>query len=238
MSDAAVSTIVIDNWYDDPDAIRRHALMRIEADGTTGASKRSLESRRDRGPKWEPYPGTRCKAEMGNLAWNYDMMQRVVGCEIDPDRWCFMPSVNLDQNMVVFDQDKKQPVIKDTNITLAMDVVSNGTFALTDENSLWRVHNDKPNALAAVIYLTPDAPFDTGTSFYRHKETGLTKMGKFTDVDKTDAYDPDLWEEIDRIGNVYNRCIIFDADRYHCATKYTGERLFQVFFFDLVDNDD
>ena len=84
MSDAAVSTIVIDNWYDNPDAIRRHALMRIEAEGTTGASKRSLESMRDYGPKWEPYPGTRCKAEMGNLAWNYDMMQRVVGCEIDP----------------------------------------------------------------------------------------------------------------------------------------------------------
>ena len=93
------------------------------------------------------------------------------------------------------------------------------------------------SGLAAVIYLTPDAPFDTGTSFYRHKETGLTKMGVFSDADKEDCYDPDLWEEIDRIGNAYNRCIIFDADRYHCATQYTGERLFQVFFFDLIDND-
>ena len=111
MSDAAVSTIVIDNWYDNPDAIRRHALMRIEAEGTTGASKRSLESMRDYGPKWEPYPGVRCR-EMGNLAWNHDMMQRVVGCEIDPDKWCYLPSVNFDPKMVVFDQEKKKQLSK------------------------------------------------------------------------------------------------------------------------------
>ena len=61
-------------------------------------------------------------------------------------------------------------------------------------------------------------------------------MGKIlTDVDKVDAYDRDKWEEIDRIGNVYNRCVIFDANRYHCATQYTGDRLFQEFFFDIMD---
>ena len=236
MSEAAVSTIVIDNWYDDPDAIRKHAVKHIEADGTTGASKKSLESRREHSPRWEPYPGTRCKAVMGNLAWNFQMMERVVGCELDEDRWCFLPSTTLDPNMTVFDPDKKQPVIKNTKILLAMDVISNGTFAKTTKDSLWRVHNDTPNELAAVIYLEPDAPFDTGTSFYRHIETGATKMGKLlTDVDKVDAYDRDKWEEIDRIGNVYNRCVIFDANRYHCATKYTGDRVFQTFFFDLKE---
>ena len=236
MPEASVSTIIIDDWYDNPDAIRRHASMHIEAEGTTGASKKSLESRREHGPKWEPYPGTRCKAEMGNLAWNFYMMERVIGCEIDEDRWCFLPSTTLDQNMVVMSPDKQQPVIKDTNILVAMDITSNGTFAFTDKDSVWRVHNDKPNTLAAIIYLEPDAPFDTGTSFYRHIETGATQMGKFiTDVDKVDAYDPQKWEEIDRIGNVYNRCVIFDANRYHCATKYTGDRLFQTFFFNLKD---
>lgn len=236
MSEAAVSTIVIDNWYDDPDAIRKHAVKHIEADGTTGASKKSLESRREHSPKWEPYPGTRCRAVMGNLAWNFQMMERVVGCELDPDRWCFLPSTVLDPNMTVFDPDKKQPVIKDTKIILAMDTISNGTFAKTTKDSLWRVHNDTPNELAAIIYLEPDAPFDTGTSFYRHIETGATKMGKLlTDVDKVDCYDRDKWEEIDRIGNVYNRCVIFDANRYHCATKYTGDRVFQTFFFDLKE---
>lgn len=238
MSNAAVSTIVIDNWYSDPDAIRRHALMRIEADGVTGASKRDVGSRRRRGPKWEPYPGTRCKGEMGNLAWNFDMMQRVCGMPIDPSRWCFMPSVNVDIDLMTFDPARGGPVIKDTPITINYEGISNGTFAMTDTDSIWRVHSDLPNQLAAVIYLTPDAPIDTGTSFYRHKETGATSMHGFTDIDKYDAYEPDKWEEIDRIGNVYNRCIIFDANRYHCATKYTDERLFQVFFFDILNNDD
>ena len=233
---ASVSTIIVDNWYDDPDAIRRHALKNIEADGTTGQSKKSLESRRDHSPRWEPYPGTRCKAVMGNLAWNYQMMERVVGCEIDADRWCFLPSTILDPQLTMFDPDKREPVIAGTKISLSMDVVSNGTFALTTKDSVWRVHNDRPNSLAAVVYLEPDAPFDTGTSFFRHIETGATQMGKnITDIDTIDAYERDKWEEIDRIGNVYNRCVIFDANRYHCATQYTGDRLFQVFFFDIMD---
>ena len=233
---ASVSTIIVDNWYDDPDAIRRHALKNIEADGTTGQSKKSLESRRDHSPRWEPYPGTRCKAVMGNLAWNYQMMERVVGCEIDADRWCFLPSTILDPQLTMFDPDKREPVIAGTKISLSMDVVSNGTFALTTKDSVWRVHNDRPNSLAAIIYLEPDAPFDTGTSFFRHIETGATQMGKnVTDIDTIDAYERDKWEEIDRIGNVYNRCVIFDANRYHCATQYTGDRLFQVFFFDIMD---
>jgi hypothetical protein len=52
-----------------------------------------------------------------------------------------------------------------------------------------------------------------------------------------------MWEETDRIANWYNRCVIFDASRYHCASRYFGDpsnyekgRLFQVFFFDLVDH--
>ena len=30
MSEAAISTIVIDNWYDDPDAIRKHAIKHMK----------------------------------------------------------------------------------------------------------------------------------------------------------------------------------------------------------------
>ena len=122
---------------------------------------------------------------MGNLAWNYQMMERVVGCEIDADRWCFLPSTILDPQLTMFDPDKKEPVIKNTKISLAMDVISNGTFALTTKDSLWRVHNDRPNGLAAVIYLEPDAPFDTGTSFLDILKLVLLRWVKIlTDVDK------------------------------------------------------
>ena len=44
------------------------------------------------------------------------------------------------------------------------------------------------------------------------------------------------WDLVDRIGNVYNRLIMYRADNYHVSLDYFGRdmydgRLFQVFFF-------
>lgn len=92
---------------------------------------------------------------------------------------------------------------------------------------------------AAVLYLNPDAPFETGTSFYAHKETKLRNAnepnadscfgGGFLDGTK--------FELVDTVGNVYNRVVIFDARCFHAANRYCGQkindsRLFQIFFFD------
>jgi len=49
----------------------------------------------------------------------------------------------------------------------------------------------------------------------------------------------DRWEEIDRIANLYNRLVLFDAHLAHGASAYFGDRvdnarLFQNFFFNLV----
>ena len=55
---------------------------------------------------------------------------------------------------------------------------------------------------------------------------------------ETDKYSQDLtkWELVDRVGNVFNRLILFNSKRYHMSMDYFGDskengRLFQVFFF-------
>ena len=45
------------------------------------------------------------------------------------------------------------------------------------------------------------------------------------------------WELVDRIGNKYNRLIMYRGDHFHMSLDYFGQdlydgRLFQTFFFD------
>tara|TARA_R110001592_G_scaffold353294_1_gene652038 strand:- start:1336 stop:2316 length:981 start_codon:yes stop_codon:yes gene_type:complete len=110
---------------------------------------------------------------------------------------------------------------------------------------------------AAVVFLTPDAPPETGTSFYRHKSLkwldrqpiigahGVNNEieakqieAKFIGNEHDDFLDGTKWEEIDKIGNKYNRLAIWDAKLIHAATQYFGKnlndsRLFHMFFFDI-----
>lgn len=114
----------------------------------------------------------------------------------------------------------------------------NGVFQFcTPEDTL--VYHYDEQKWAAMIFLTPDAPLNTGTSFYRHKETGI-KVSEDPDSSRAFVggfYDSTKFELIDTVGNVFNRCVIFDARQIHAATKYFGQskedaRLFHIFFFD------
>ena len=108
---------------------------------------------------------------------------------------------------------------------------------------------------AAVVFLTPDAPPETGTSFLRHKKekwldralevgkNGVTSNvlrksleERFIGAEHDDFLDGTKWEEVDRIGNKYNRFAMWDAKQIHAASKYFGNsketgRLFHMFFF-------
>ena len=110
---------------------------------------------------------------------------------------------------------------------------------------------------AAMVFLTPDAPPDCGTSFYRHKkETWLDReleVGKNGIKDEEqkqlldstligsqhdDFLDPTKWELTDSIGNKFNRFVMFDSKQIHAASKYFGTsketgRLFHMMFFNI-----
>ena len=107
----------------------------------------------------------------------------------------------------------------------------NGAFQYTTSKDRSWIHRDSDTEWAAVIYLTPDAPLSSGTGFYIPKSQDTIR--KPYDIT---AYDITKWDLVDRIGNVFNRLILFNSKRYHSSMDYFGNspqdgRLFQVFFF-------
>jgi len=101
------------------------------------------------------------------------------------------------------------------------------------------VYHTDSQTWAATVYLTPNAPYECGTSLLSHKKTGI----RHVDVEGSDIIwenkhlDPTPWEHIDVIANVFNRLVIWDAKCPHSASKYFGydkydSRLFHMFFFD------
>jgi len=94
-----------------------------------------------------------------------------------------------------------------------------------------------------MIYLTPDAPFQCGTTLYANKDNkvrrGCEPGGRIAwDGKEGDPFlDRTPFEPVDVLGNVYNRLVIFDASCIHSASEYFGTvkdncRLWQMFFFD------
>ena len=116
---------------------------------------------------------------------------------------------------------------------------TNGCFQYCIAEDLAVYHKDSQQ-YAGVLFLTPDAPIQSGTQFFRSRHT--RKMKVSTDehslVFRNGFYDSTEFESVDTVGNVYNRLVLFDANLIHAAPVYFGNtkengRLFQLFFFDL-----
>ena len=118
--------------------------------------------------------------------------------------------------------------------------VYNGAFQYTTSTDRSWIHTDSWNNWAGIVFLTPDAPLSSGTGFYRFKDGAMCEEdGKIlNNKDELDRCSQDLtkWEMVDRVGNVFNRLVLFNSKRYHMSQDYFGDtkengRLFQVFFF-------
>jgi len=108
-----------------------------------------------------------------------------------------------------------------------------GAFQLATCNDRTWIHSDPYNMWAGVCYLTPDAPYTGGTGLFRHRATG--EHSKITT--DHEGYDYTKYDLFDRIGNKFNRLIIYRGDLFHASLDYFGDnptngRLFQTFFFD------
>jgi len=118
----------------------------------------------------------------------------------------------------------------------------NTAFQFTTENDTTWVHHDD-TVWAGIIYLTPNAPVESGTVICRHKRTGISMWdpnNPITDFNysPTETNDLTKWDRILTIGNVFNRLVLYRGAYYHRSDvagfgkdKYDG-RLFQTFFFD------
>ena len=115
----------------------------------------------------------------------------------------------------------------------------NGRFQHCTVEDMLVYHCDE-QTWAATIYLTPDAPFQCGTTLWAHK--GYKCRGRDEFSTKGYAFnagflDKTPLEPVDVVGNVFNRLVIWDAWSIHSASEYFGmkkenSRLFQIFFFD------
>ena len=198
---AVPNIIVIDNFYENPDALREYALgLKYEPPENHGAV------------------GNRCENGRKIIDGTKELFEKLLHKTIPPG-----------------------------NNHGEWNYSTNGCFQWCDGSTRIVYHCDSQK-YAGIVYLTPDAPINCGTSFLRHKKYKLRTGEIFS---KNDWYDSLLnyneqhidktpWEIVDSVGNIYNRLVIFDAQYIHAVTEYFGEtiknsRLFQLFFFNLND---
>jgi hypothetical protein len=124
------------------------------------------------------------------------------------------------------------------------DNAANGRFQCCFASDAIPYHSDSQSA-AGVLFLTPDAPIEAGLSFFRGRLSGL--RGRSRDLGLMELtfgggaeFDRSRWEEVDRVGNLYNRLVLFNAQLAHGASAYFGDniengRLFQNFFFNYEE---
>lgn len=106
-----------------------------------------------------------------------------------------------------------------------------GCFQICYETDTTWVHTDAFNTWSGIVYLTPDAPVEAGTSLYSHKRTGHR-------TDRGDVYEQNdfaKWNVTDTVGNVFNRLVLFRGELWHAANGYFGNslasgRLIHTFF--------
>ena len=180
---------IVDNFYQDPDAIRKFALEQEYDQG--GIGRYYIGNRTQ---KQFLFPGLKEEFE-------YIMNRRI-------EKW-------EEHGM-------------------------NGRFQTCKEGEPLVYHCD-PQRWAGMLYLTPNAPYQSGTSTHALKGTDVRHLSH-PDIQKcfrpgSQNLDRTIFEPVDTFGNVYNRLVIFNAGYLHSATDYFGYndqncRLWQMFFFD------
>lgn len=119
----------------------------------------------------------------------------------------------------------------------------NGRFQVcTSEDPI--VYHADDQSHAGIVFLTPCAPVESGITLVQSKRTGARRSppDELTSYATFDSalLDPTRWETVDKIGNVYNRLVLWDARLIHAASCYFGTslddaRLFWMFFFNCEE---
>lgn len=193
--------VVIDDFYSNPDSIRKYALEQdytISEDLQGVGEKRTI--RRLPGKRSQPYLPDIVKQKISEILYPF------AGKILKWHNQC-------------------------------------GTFNICDAYDQSRIHvdrdsdNSKKIVWSGICFLTPNAPVESGTGIFRNKYSGERYCLESFHGPKA-QHDFTQWEIIDRIGNIYNRMMLFRSDNYHSSLSYFGtnddnSRLFQVFFMTM-----
>jgi Family of unknown function (DUF6445) len=122
--------------------------------------------------------------------------------------------------------------------------------SVTEEYNQGVIHTDHNTIFAAVLYLTPNAPLDSGTSlFKKNKNFNEAKYQRALEENDErfkageiamDTSYHSMFDEIVRVNNVYNTLILYEGRHFHAANQFFGKtlkdsRLAQVFFINKID---
>ena len=194
MTNSKSTSWIVDNFYDNPDEIRKFAL----------------EQEFDEGGFGKGFIGRRTKQQF------------------------LFPNLK-----------EKFEEIMGRKITAWQEHGMNGRFQIAWSGEPLVYHCDSQK-WGGMLYLTPNAPYQCGTTLYAHKQTRARTYyeegwdAAWKDIPGECHLDGTHWEPVDVLGNVYNRLVIFDASAIHSASEYFGTvmenaRLWQMFFFDTED---
>jgi hypothetical protein len=128
--------------------------------------------------------------------------------------------------------------------------ISTSFQSVAEEYKQGVIHTDQNTVFAGVLYLTPDAPLNSGTSLFKKNKNFDEKKYQqaLEDNDarfrageiamRTDYHS--MFDEILRVNNVYNTLIIYEGRHFHAANQFFGKtlkdsRLAQVFFVNKID---
>ena len=112
------------------------------------------------------------------------------------------------------------------------------------------IHHDTPRSWATLlVYLSENPVLDCGTSMWTHRATGLSAAPTHGDTVRLsqdraelerrlmrDSHRPARWAETLRIGNVFNRAVLFSSSLFHSTSRYDAKfsasrRMVQAFRF-------
>jgi glycosyltransferase involved in cell wall biosynthesis len=114
----------------------------------------------------------------------------------------------------------------------------NGVFQIMVSSDPQVYHYDSQR-WAAMIYLSPNAPIESGTRLHKSRRNATRHRDEpmADDAFRGDFYDSTIFDVADSAANIYNRLVIMDAGCFHSAGPYFGNtletgRLTHLFFFD------
>ena len=200
---------IIENFYENPDAIRKFALAQ---EYTFCHDRLNMEY---------VYPGSRTK----------DLF-------------------DLDSKLHEKICKKLVSVYHNAEYDLMRWAISTSFQSVSAEYGQGVIHTDHNTVFAAVLYLTPDAPLNGGTSlFKKNKMFDEKKYQQALDDNDArfkageiamDTSYHSMFDEIVRVNNMYNTLIIYEGRHFHAANHFFGKtlndsRLAQVFFVNKID---
>ncbi|RZD43449.1 MAG: hypothetical protein CXT73_00325 [Methanobacteriota archaeon] len=124
------------------------------------------------------------------------------------------------------------------------NVTVNAFFQRQTKDDFRYIYQDGKPSLSGLIYLDDNPAFNTGTCFFRHKETGrdgteeanisgttdIIQADKELDPSKGKMQGQDNFEKHSVIGNKFNRMIMYDSNMFLRAEGAEDERLTLSFF--------